>query len=163
MWASYRKRFFKKVSLPSAKLCANDILQGSSAHGKRREMEEDVRCLAAEHFNQGVSNPAWPTLSSIIDVCWCQTDESLSHSSDLGILSPTRPMTLIYINHRRLFFAQSNINTSTCKATWCPEYRWFWFMPGGLHFNWQDISETKRNKHPNLHWCCSTPLDLQFW
>lgn len=34
--------------------------------GKKRE---EVRRLALERFNQGASNPAWPTLSSIIDAC----------------------------------------------------------------------------------------------
>lgn len=124
--------------------------------GKGREME-DVRCLAAEHFNQGVSNPAWPTLSSIIDVCQYQTDESLSRSSDLGILSPTRPMTLICINHRRLFFTQSNINSSTCKAmcAWKPmvlTHAWRTFT---FHFNLQDFSKMKRNGLPTIYWSCS--------
>lgn len=50
------------------------------------EKEEEVKHLAVKHFNQGASNPAWPTLSSIIDACLSQADESLSHSSGPGIL-----------------------------------------------------------------------------
>lgn len=63
-----------------------------------------MRRLAVEHFNQGASNPAWPTLSSIIDACLSQADESLSHSSGLGILPSPRPMTLhLHKSHAAIF------------------------------------------------------------
>lgn len=117
--------------------------------GKGRGKEKDVRCLAAEHFNQGVSNAAWPTLSSIIDVCRYSADESLSHSSDLGILSPTQPMTPIYINHGQVLFTQSNINTSTCKATWCREYRWSCLTPRKVLLiipSWRIFQKTNKKK-----------------
>lgn len=90
-----------------------------SSQKEEGEKREEVRRLVVEHFNQGVSDPACPTLSSIIDACLSQADESLSHSSGLGILPPPWPMTLICINHTLLFFTPLHINTNTptCSYT----------------------------------------------
>lgn len=97
------------------------------------ENREEVRRLAVEHFNQGVSNPAWPTLSSIIDAYLSQADESLSYSSGLGILPPPWPVTLIYINHTLLFFTRWHQNTNTHPhATWRKKkFIDFWLTENG--------------------------------